>query len=345
MSFVSWLRNRTPIRPRRGRAQHRPTAPHLRPRLEALEPRWLPSTLPVTSAADDGSSGTLRYEIAHAQSGDAIDLSAISGQTIQLSISGELVLNKNLAIGVAAGDKPVTILGFVGSRVFEIDGAGTTVTLNNLNISDPYGAEDGGAIWNGGTLKLTACNLSNSDATLGGAIYNAGTLTVNNCILDHNTVGHDNSFAAQPNDPGNGGAIYNAGTLTVNDSTLDDNTAISGDYELGVGYGGYGGAIFNASNATASVTGGTLSGNFAYSQGGGIYTAGVMTLSSVTVTGNSARGDDNGGRVDVGGIFNDRNGRLEIQSQSSVVGNHDYDLYNLGWVKISKDSTVGLINR
>src|SRR5262245_4138956 len=72
MSFFSWLRNRTSLRSPQGRAQHRPAASRFRPQLEALEDRCLPSTLTVMNNLDDGSAGSLRYEIGHAQSGDTI---------------------------------------------------------------------------------------------------------------------------------------------------------------------------------------------------------------------------------------------------------------------------------
>ena len=58
MFLSSWLRNWTTNR--RPSASRRVAASCSRPRLEALEDRWLPSTLTVTSPLDDGSSGTLR---------------------------------------------------------------------------------------------------------------------------------------------------------------------------------------------------------------------------------------------------------------------------------------------
>jgi hypothetical protein len=290
-----------------------------RPQLELLDDRIVPSTLTVTNNLDDGSAGSLRGEIADAQNGDTIVFdTSLSGQTINLygnSPDGELVINKNLAIqGLSAPLLPVTISGGGSSRVFEVDGAKTVVSLSNLNITlgagnDYYnpvsgGAPNGqgGAIWNGGTLTVNACNLSNNSAIstvgLGGAIYNAGTLTVINSVLDNNTVyGYDFDHPYG----GNGGAIYNTGTLTVNNSTLDNNIA-----QYGAWGGGYGGGIFNAYKATATITGSTLSGNSAtYNSGGYI--------------------------IADGGIYND----------GSVVNNSVYDLYNLGVVKISSDSVVG----
>src|SRR5262245_12583630 len=84
MGLTSWLRNR--IRNRASRAPQRPAAPRFRPRLEALEERWLPSTLSVTTALDvvDPNDGvvSLREAISDAQSGDTIRFSdSLSGKT------------------------------------------------------------------------------------------------------------------------------------------------------------------------------------------------------------------------------------------------------------------------
>src|SRR5262249_58521022 len=121
---------------------------------------------------------------------------------------------------------------------FDVDGTRTSVALNNLDLTDGTGWADnaagtgpvvgqGGAIWNGGTLTLSACNLfknscrsSSAQAALGGAISNAGTLKVINSTLHDNTAGGQDSFDVFG---GNGGAIYNTGSLTVINSVLDDN--------------------------------------------------------------------------------------------------------------------------
>ena len=277
-----------------------------RPRLEAIEPRVVLSTLTVINTLDSGP-GSLRAAIAAAGSGDTVDVSNLSGQTIDLT-GGELVLNKSLTIqGPSAPNSPVTIDG-VSSRVFEVDGSKTNVTLNSLDLIGSIGSADnpasagaadgqGGAIWNGGTLTLTACNLSgNQSATQGGAIWNGGTLTLTACNLSSNSCYGD--------------AL--------------DSVAL-------------GGGIFNAYTATATVTGSSLTDNVA-GQGGGVYNDGTMTLSGSTVSGNVA---GNGGLG--GGIFNDQKGRLTIQSKSSITNNYPSDLYNLGQVKVSKDSSVGVI--
>jgi hypothetical protein len=302
MWFQNWQRPR--ISPRR----------HcFRPRLEALDDRLVPSTLTVTNTSGYGTAGdgSLRGEIAAAYSGDKIVFDpSLSGQTITLNpYDGELVINKNLTIqGPGAPLSPVTISGF-NSRVFEVDGTGTVVSLSNLNIVSG----------NGVALNSSSRGATDGD---GGAIWNGGTLTINGCNLSNNTA--INGFGL-----GLGGAIYNAGTLTVSNSTLDNNSVYLSNFDHT--YFGSGGAIYNAYRASATITAGSLSGNFA-AVGSGIYNDGVMTLSGSTVSGNG-----------VDGIFNDQKGHLSIQSKCSVVSNSTDDLFNLGSVKISADSDVGVI--
>jgi len=93
MWFSSLRRTRTSTCSVRSQAQHQPVARRFRPRLEALEDRWMPSTLTVTNILDSGP-GSLRAEIAAANSGDTINFaSSLDGQTVTLT-SGELLINK-----------------------------------------------------------------------------------------------------------------------------------------------------------------------------------------------------------------------------------------------------------
>ena len=68
------------------------------------------------------------------------------------------------------------------------------------------------------------------------------------------------------------------GSLTVNDVT------ITGGYKAS----GKGGGIFVSSGASASVSRSTLTGNFGFNSGGGIYNAGTLSVVDSSVSGNSA---------------------------------------------------------
>src|SRR5258707_12513117 len=97
MWFSSWLRNRNRSDAvERSRAHGSPRQRAIyRPRMEALENRWLPSTLTVLNNLDSGP-GSLRADIAAANSGDQI-VFANSVHAITLT-SGELAVNKSLDI-------------------------------------------------------------------------------------------------------------------------------------------------------------------------------------------------------------------------------------------------------
>jgi hypothetical protein len=334
--------------------------------LEVLEGRDVPSTLTVTSLADGGNpgDGSLRSAITAAHDGDTIvfDLGNLSKYPITLT-SGQLVINKSLTIqGTYLAPVAIDGGGQGGSRVFEVDSAQTNVTLSFLTISDGQGTAFpqsfqmpgsfdglGGGIYNAGNLTLNNCDILDnggyygtsgsvtSTVRAGGGIYNAGTLTTSGNTISGNYAG-DAYFGHQ----GNGGGIYNAGTLTVSGSTLSDNHAYGSGAD-----GGDGGGIYNAANATATVNGDTeITENSASILGGGISNAGTLTLNPwVSVDSNTAASKG-------AGIFNDTGGRLTIQS-STVRYNLDaaghlegfaIDLYNLGHMKVSKDSDIGYHN-
>jgi hypothetical protein len=106
-----------------------------------------------------------------------------------------------------------------------------------------------------------------------------------------------------------GGGIYNFGSLTLTGCVVTAN-----------GGGGAGGGIFNDSHsAVLTVSGSTISGNYA-GWGGGIFNYnGTVTLLNTTISGNTASGNTDVGRG--GGIFNESGyGDLTLRN-STVTGN------------------------
>jgi hypothetical protein len=318
--------------------------PTFRPRLEALEDRWMPSILTVTNILGFGA-GSLRAEIAAAQNGDTIVFDkSLQSQTISVESNApwsgagvawnggggitEIEINKSVNIQ-GLGAKHLAISGDLGSRVFRMD-QGVQVSISGLTIENGGGTTgafnpsvpddyEGGGIINYGTLTLTGCTLSNNTANgyltaLGGAIYNAGTLTLSSCTL----TGNSSHIS--------GGAIYNAGTLTVTGCTLSNNFA---NHD--------GGCIENWGTMTVSSC--TLSDNSTLYQGGGIYNAGTLTLSGSTVDNNNAQQG--------GGIYNASSGILRVLNNSMVMRNTatvaGADLFNLGIWSADSSSTIGKI--
>ena len=306
MLFTLWPRKRAP--------RSKPAGRHatFRPQLEALEGRDVPSTLTVTTNLDYGP-GSLRYEISQANTGDTIvfNLNHKKDGTITLT-GGELVISKSLTIkgnGETIASQPYEngLLQFVnGSRIFEVHGAGTTVAISGLTLTNGGGTRDssgvtgdpydgyGGAILNFGTLALSNCSLGgsvvsggvfvsgNTALTAGGAIANFGMMTVSGCTLSGNTaqgVTDGRLF-------GGGGGIYNAGTMTVSGSHVVDNSA------------GTGGGIYNA--GTMTVSGCYVQNNSAHTtavgvvaEGGGIYNAGTAAALTVLDSIFSSNSPDN----------------------------------------------------
>ena len=147
--------------------------------LEALEERRLLSTFTVTSIADDGSAGTLRYEIGQANSNvgvpDTINFDPTvfdTPQTIALT-TGQLDLTDAATTTISGpGAGLLSISGNNASRVFFTNYG--SAALSGLTITGGNASTGGGLYNQSGTITLTDCTVSGNSATIGGGLFTAG---------------------------------------------------------------------------------------------------------------------------------------------------------------------------
>ena len=283
-----------------------------------------------------------------AQAGDADGdeiVFAVEVEGFPLSLlNGEFEITDDLIITNDIVDGNITIDAGNASRIFNIN-TDELVALNNLTLINGT-ADRGGAILSeaGGTTRLTNVTLTNNTATGdasdegGGGIYTGvGNLFASGLIATSN---------AASGTAGSGGAIFQAsGAVGLFDSVLESNVAnrAGGGIEVvdgtffasnitlgtegagnvagpeGTAAPGNGGGFHITGIAQASFVGGTVEGNTAASEGGGLWNQVGSTLfvSDVSLLNNVALGDaaDQGG----GGIYNN-GGDVQI-ADSTIEGN------------------------
>ncbi len=221
-----------------------------------------------------------------------------------------ITISKNLNI-IGQSQENTIINGTNINQIFIIT-YGTTVTLENLTLTNGYSTTYGGAIYNQGDLTVTNCTFTNNTANYaGGAVYNYNSYTGSmNCTItgsnfnnntaelggainnDNENTGSINCIITGSNFTNNtahhiGGAISNnnyneedrgdgSANCSVTGSTFTNNTA------------NYGGAINNynygVGSATCTVTGSTFTNNTAILDGGAIFNYNVEGSANCTIT-------------------------------------------------------------
>ncbi|MBB4080248.1 hypothetical protein GGR28_002878 [Lewinella aquimaris] len=205
-------------------------------------------------------------------------------------------------------------------------GSGGDFSMLGGSVSGNMAGAEGGGLWNSGgkmtvrnTLVSANSALGNNADQGGGGLYNdGGTMAIGyeTVILNNRATGAS----------GSGGGILNAvgGTLRVNDALIKGNYAnrAGGGIEDASGSGskfyvtysaidsnvvgtrpGNGGGIHIGGDGDFSMLGGSVSGNCAGAEGGGLWNnIGLMTVIGTKVHGNWSQGNDadQGG----GGLYN-----------------------------------------
>jgi hypothetical protein len=243
--------------------------------LEQLEDRTLPSTFYAATASDliadinaANKAGGANTIVLTAPTNSPYVLSQVDN-TMDGATGLPVISKKDILTIVGNGDtiERSTASGTPDFRLLDV-AIGASLTLQNLTLQD--GLEDG----------------SGASAE-GGAIYNQGTLVLSAVIVQNNLAqgsnganGHNsgvnNSTGGAGADAAGGGIWSNASLTLENGSVIRNNQAIGGT-------GGRGGESINKPGATGG------SGGNAF--GGGVYVAGgTATLTGATVDSNTAQG-------------------------------------------------------
>jgi hypothetical protein len=303
----------------------------LRPVLLALEGRTLLSTFNVSSTADDGSIGTLRWAINQAKANNGADTITFSSlfnspQTITLT-SGPLQLTDEATTTIAGpGPDLLTVSGArLGAQVFEVT-AGSMAAMSGLTITDGMANGFGGGVLNSGNLTLTnavvrdnfASSVEGSSGGGGLAAVNEAMTTLIDCTISGNVAGANSN-------PSPGGGIYNGAyaKLTMTNCTISGNVAsAAGGGIWNANYATLTGCTINnnsalyggglASDGTASLTDVTVSGNNTSRGGGGLISSGTLAMTGCSVKGNSS--------LYGGGLLADQGGDITL-SDCTISGN------------------------
>jgi hypothetical protein len=280
-------------------------------------PAVVPTTWTVNSCSDadtgTGLTGTLRYGVDNAASGDIIDMSALACSTITLKAGAIPVAQNSLTVTGPGKDK-LTITGNDSGTieqypVFYHTGTGT-LTISGMTLAYGYNYSAGalaagGCIYSAGNVDLTDVKVTNCTAygetsANGGAVYTKGNLTMTSSgiysSLAHAVVNYsrggganvrgnftasyctfESNYAKSPHSFG--GALYLRGNASVTSSTISGNKSTKNQGGVDV----IGGAAF-----TATFTNSTIANNHADGYSGGLYSDSSVVLQNSTIAFNTA---------------------------------------------------------
>lgn len=184
------------------------------------------------------------------------------------------------------GQSMVVVSGGGISSIFSVTGGGD-LELDNFTVSDGMSTNNGGAIYvdSDSSLELSDCIFSNNVA-LGADGISAPTNSSGGSPL----IG-GNGGRGTAGQPVSGGAIYSLGTLVISDCQFLTNSAIGGN-------GGNGAPGVDGTTRGGNGGGGGRGGS---ASGGGIFSAGSLTISDTTFEINFAQGGSGGSGGSGGG--------------------------------------------
>jgi hypothetical protein len=371
MALFSWLRSQASNRSPKGRMRRRATMPRCHLQVEVLECRTLLSTYYTASASDliadinaANKAGGANTIVLTLPISSPYVLGTVDNTTD--GPTGTPVISKKDSLTIVGNGDTIersTVSGTLGFRLFDV-ASGGSLTLENVTLQngEAQGAKatgssaEGGAIYNQGTLVLSAVTVQSNTARgsavsdAGGGIWSNGSLTMENSSV----IAGNSASAVGTNSATNayGGGIYiTAGTANITGTTFVHNEAQGGTNNGGSGGSAYGGAIYIAGGTVtlnADIVGGTSSLNsfqemnsatggsvygyyYGNGYGGGVYVAGgSVTFTNDVVAYNQVSGvNPNNPYLYGGGIYIASGATFYFDSftVSNTYNNTDYSYY------------------
>jgi len=208
-------------------------------------------------------------------------------------------------------------------------------TTDTSNIVANFStSQDGGAIYNTGTLEiygstLIAGNYAGSGYS-GGAIVNnssSGKLTIDGVTFLCNGY---NNFTYTGNDYAHGSAALNGISTAYGGAivTQGDTTATIANSIFNNNGANQGGGFYNAGNST--ITNSLFEGNIVTSQGGAIYNSGTLTIGTINQTADTSKFVNNYSTGGDGGAIYNSGGTLNIYGSVLFAGNYTASGYSGG---------------
>ena len=281
--------------------------------------------------------------------------SMITGNTANTAGGGGIYMDSaTLSISDSTIDANTSYNG-EGGGILSVSN-GNTITVERSSITNNRAdLNAGGGISFDGSLNISNSLVSGNQTTgagahRGGGIYARGDLNITDSLISGNR-------ALSTNGDGGGIYVYNTGNATILNTSIVDNQANQegGGFYVRGGNGNTPTVILSNSTisgnrtnvnsggglyifeANATIVNTTVSGNYSFDEGGGIYVGGTtgtatITITNSTITGNTSGATGQGG----GGLFALNNINAEINnsiiagnSASGTPGNDIFDLNNI----------------
>jgi hypothetical protein len=252
-----------------------------RPRMERLEDREVPALFTAASVSDliadiDAANLTAEADTITLVAGRTFTLTGVNNTAHGSTGLPVIAATENLTI-VGNGDiiERRTTGGTPAFRLFDV-AAGATLTLENLTLQGGLALDYGGS-------------------AQGGAIYSQGALTLESVTVQNNTAQGSSGYLLQfsgfnmPGGSALGGGLYSNGTLTMAACTIQKNAAIGGQ--------GADSTYVSVPNDPHPFAQYVPASDGGIANGGGLYVGGgVVTITSSSITSNSAQGGAGGQR-------------------------------------------------